>query len=202
MGPKRAMLFVLFAVLLVSCGPLALTTAPTPTTAIVVVTSTIPPATQTPYVITATPPPATATLAPTNTPLPTATTLPSPTSAPTAAPSPTSGFKYLPPVITTEAKNITLYPGDIVLTWDFPSQLQDDEWFQVLGWKEIKPERHALTWTKDRSWRFVVNVGNIQMFPWISGLGQYYMAVQVIRGKDGKFMGELSRESAPWPWRW
>jgi len=211
MSPKRVILFVVFVILSVSCSSVPLGVLPVqPTVApvVIVVTATPLPATQTPWIVTATPLPATATTVPTNTPpptatpLPTATSLPTSTSVPTPVPTPTAGYIYIPPVITTEAKNITLYPGDIVIAWDFPQQLGEDEWFQVVGWKEIKPERHALTWTKDRSWRFVINSGNYQMFPWISGLGQYYLAVQVIRGKDGKFMGELSRESAPWPWRW
>jgi hypothetical protein len=223
MSLKRAILLFLFVLMLASCSVVApAPPAPTPTPVVIIVTATAPPAsptspaTQTPYVITATPLPATATSvptntpiptntpAPTNTPIPTATAVPpTPTNVPpTAVPSPTPGFKYLPPIITTKANNITLYPGDIVIAWDFPQELASDEYFQVIGWKEIKPERNALTWTQARSWRFVVNSGNINMFPWISGLGQYYMAVQVIRGKDGKFAGELSRESAPWPWRW
>jgi len=182
-------------------------TAPTPTQ--VPASPTVVPASPTPVIIVvtatplppATPVPATPTSLPTPTPLIvviTATPPPSATPTPTAMPT----RSYPAPMFIGPFKNETLYPGDIVIRWEWPFELGEDEYFEVLGWKEIKPERHSLTWTKERSWRFVLNAGNYHMFPWISGLGQYYFAVKVIRGKDGKWLGDLSPESAPYPWRW
>ncbi|MDE3091583.1 MAG: protein kinase, partial [Chloroflexota bacterium] len=160
------------------------------------------------------PPPATATSLSTATSLPTSTFTPFPTSTLTRMPtlSATRPPAYTPtlalypaPVITTPVTYPTLGPGDLVITWDFQQPLGEDDWFQVVAWKEqSSQEHHAMTWTKEHTFTLNGNVPRtIQMFPWIGGAGgQYYFAVQVIRGKDGKFMGELSRESAPWPWRW
>lgn len=143
----------------------------------------------------------TLTPSPTNTSTPTSTPLPTntPRPLPTAVPFVKGGLKYSAPQITTQQTNPTLYPGDIVLTWSFQETLEDDEWFEVRGWKEGKNERNSLAWVKEKSYLFRVRFGSIP--DWVSGLGQYYLSVRVIKGQNGKWQADLSDESVP-PFKW
>jgi hypothetical protein len=122
------------------------------------------------------------------------------------APSPTATSvktTYPAPVITSPMNNPTFFPGDLVITWSFPYSLKEDEWFEVLGWKENKPnERNSMGWTKEQSFVFKRKDYYLPQFSFVAGMGQYYLCVQIVRGKDGKNLGILSPESRSFPWRW
>ncbi len=142
----------------------AVTPSATPTAT---ATETTPPATVTPTETpteTAAPPTATP-VPPTNTPRP-------PTATPTATRTPTPD-PYPAPVLIAPAD--AARAPQVELTWTWPSQLKENEWFDVQVWQEGE-EPHGIAWVKEQS---LLVGGNMAR-------GVYRWRIVVIQGQGGQ----------------
>lgn len=124
---------------------------------------------------TAAPPTATATaVPPTDTPRP-PTATPTPTRTPTANP-------YPAPVLVAPANDVRAQ--HVELAWTWPSQLKENEWFDVQVWQEGE-ESHGIAWVKEQS---LLVGGNMAR-------GVYRWRIVVIRGQGGQVEKELTPPS-------
>jgi hypothetical protein len=162
----------------------------------------------------ATAPPAdTATAAPSPTPQPTATPSPSatptppPTATPTArprratpAPSPTASAPPTPalaPEPVYPAPQL-LQPEDVVffsrgagneylMRWQWAGTLRADEWFDIRVWQEGTPH-YGVAWTKQPEYLYDLC---------LKGSGYFLWTVAVVRGREGRWLADLSPEATP-----
>jgi len=80
-------------------------------------------------------------------------------------------------------------PVDVahLMYWTWAGDLQEDEWFDIRIWTEGMPHR-GIAWTKQPEYRYDIC---------LLGSGHYYWSVAVVRGRDGKWLGNLSPEAPP-----
>jgi len=193
MSPKRIILIVLAAIVLLSCDlsvPPSLSQAQL-TPIVIVVTATVPPATQTPWIITTTPLPATAAPIPTNTatptPLPTSTFTPAPTLAPTATATP-SGPKYPAPALGVPMDNYNYYCmwGPLNLYWS-GAELGPNEWFLIEMTKQDHPDEWGAVAPLQKGYNLALNPVKVQggcTSPFFGGIGIYVWRVWIVSSPD------------------
>jgi hypothetical protein len=130
---------------------------------------------------------ATADLAPTITP---DLSHPSPTAAATQTVAP--NYLYPAPGLHGPGDGDDFKPSDdILLMWDTPVPLSQDEWYEVQLWKEGEPPK-VVEWVKEGAWKV-----ERKYYP-----GRYQWRIRVVRGQEGKKEGELSPPSQTWSFSW
>jgi hypothetical protein len=80
---------------------------------------------------------------------------------------------------------------DILLMWDTPAPLSQDEWYEVQLWKEGEPPK-VVQWVKEGAWKV-----ERKYYP-----GRYQWRIRVVRGQEGKKEGDLSPPSQTWSFSW
>ncbi len=115
---------------------------------------------------------------------------PSPTA--TATPTATPNYLYLPPGLVGPADGDNFKPNDdILLMWDTPTPLAEDEWYEVQLWREgVLPE--VVQWVKEGTWKV-----EPQYYP-----GRYLWRILIVRGQDGRKEMNLSPPSQTWGFGW
>ncbi len=131
------------------------------------------------------------TVAPTLTP----TLFRSPTVEPTLAPSLTPAratltatpTRYRAPRLLSPADGATVGRTQVELRWEPVGDLSADEWYDVQVWTEgEKP--HGIGWSKEGRWVMAADLP----------AGRYQWRIVVIRGRDGKWIEDLSLPSDTW----
>ncbi len=139
----------------------------------------------------------TATAAPTISPMPastptptvtTATETPRPSHTPfMATPTPTVERRvFKTPRLLSPASGSTVH-ARTELRWESVGALEGDEWYDVQVWKDSELP-HGVAWSKENRWAMPRD------FP----QSRYQWRVVVIRGRDGKWMADLSLPSDSW----
>lgn len=128
-----------------------------------------------------------------------------PTRTATVTPTSTS-FKYPAPLLRGGVDYIaladSLYTADgRLIAWDFPFPLVEDEWYEVSAGALEGVGLRAIAWVKEKSYTILAKrndppawVGQVIQY---TGAGESYVCVYVhiVRGKDGKWQGDLSPSS-------
>ncbi|MGD8598235.1 MAG: CHAT domain-containing protein [Anaerolineae bacterium] len=129
----------------------------------------------------------TATEAVTATPIPVrATNTPRPLPTATATP----GIIYAAPrlIQPQDVVYLSQYSGNLyTMRWTWEGTLKEDEWFDVRIWRAGMPH-YGIAWTKDTEYVYDIC---------LQGSGNYYWSIAIVRGEDGQWLGDLSREAEP-----
>jgi hypothetical protein len=139
---------------------------------------------------------------------PTSTPYPTHTPMPTYAPCPPPPTPLLPPspaaATLTVAPYLYLAPGligprdgsnfkpndDILLIWDTPTPLAEDEWYEVQLWREGDVPYTVAQRTKEGTWKV-----EPKYYP-----GRYQWRIRIVRGPEGQ--RDLSPPSQVWSFSW
>jgi hypothetical protein len=115
---------------------------------------------------------------------------PSPTA--TATPTVAPNYPYPPPGLSGP-DNGSEFKGDetILLIWDTPTPLSQDEWYEVQLWKEKEPFE-VVQWVKEGTWQV-----ERKYYP-----GRYQWRIRIVRGQEGRKEGDLSPSSQSWSFSW
>lgn len=134
---------------------------------------------------------ATAGLPPTSTPTlaPTPTALSGPTPSPTA----TVYFPYSAPGLVGPADGSDFKPDEtILLIWNTPTPLSENEWYEVQLWKEGEVPYRVVQWVKEGAWKV-----DPKYYP-----GRYQWRILIVRGREGRKEMDLSPPSQTWSFGW
>jgi hypothetical protein len=80
---------------------------------------------------------------------------------------------------------------DILLMWDTPTTLSQDEWYEVQLWKEGEPPK-VVQWVKEGTWKV-----EPKYYP-----GSYQWRIRIVYGQEGKKERDLSPLSQTWSFSW
>ncbi len=129
---------------------------------------------------------ATADLTPTITP---ALSHPSPTATATLTVVP---YPYPPPGLQGPGDGSDFKSNDdILLMWDTPTPLLQDEWYEVQLWKEGEPP-DVVQWVKEGAWKV-----ERTYYP-----GSYQWRIRIVYGQEGTKERDLSPLSQTWSFSW
>jgi hypothetical protein len=122
---------------------------------------------------------------------PTGLTPPSPTATVTSTPTPE--FLYSAPRLRGPADGSD-FEGDetILLIWDTPTPLSEDEWYEVQLWREGEVPYRVVQWVKE---------GARKVEP-IYYPGRYQWRILIVRGQEGHKEMDLSPPSQTWSFSW
>jgi len=114
---------------------------------------------------------------------------PSPTATATATVVP---YLYPAPGLVGPADGSN-FKGDetILLIWDTPTPLSEDEWYEVQLWREGEPPE-VVQWVKEGTWKVESRYYS----------GRYLWRILVVRGQDGRKEMNLSPPSQTWGFGW
>ncbi len=119
---------------------------------------------------------------------PTYTPVPPPPPAATAIVIP----KYPAPGLVGPAHGSNFKPNDtILLMWDTPTPLAEDEWYEVQLWREGDPPE-VVQWVKEGTWKV-----ERTYYP-----GRYLWRIRIVHGQEGKKERDLSPPSQTWSFSW
>jgi hypothetical protein len=114
---------------------------------------------------------------------------PSPTATATATVAPT--YLYPAPGLIGPGDGSNFKPSDnILLIWDTPTPLSENEWYEVQLWREGDVPYTVAQRTKEGTW----NVER-KYYP-----GRYQWRILIVRGQEGQ--RDLSPPSQTWSFRW
>jgi hypothetical protein len=114
--------------------------------------------------------------------------------SPTATATPTVAPNYLyPPPGLSGPDNGSEFKGDetILLIWDTPMPLSQDEWYEVQLRKEKEPFE-VVQWVKEGTWQV-----ERKYYP-----GRYQWRICIVRGQEGHRERDLSPPSQTWSFNW
>jgi hypothetical protein len=114
--------------------------------------------------------------------------------SPTATATPTVAPNYLyPPPGLSGPDNGSEFKGDetILLIWDTPMPLSQDEWYEVQLRKEKEPFE-VVQWVKEGTWQV-----ERKYYP-----GRYQWRIRIVRGQEGHRERDLSPPSQTWSFSW
>ena len=110
----------------------------------------------------------------------------------TATATPTVAPKYPAPGLQGPGDGDDFKPNhDILLMWDTPTPLSEDEWYEVQLWKEGEPPK-VVQWVKEGTWKV-----EPRYYP-----GRYQWRIRIVRGQEGKKERDLSPPSQTWSFSW
>jgi hypothetical protein len=116
---------------------------------------------------------------------------PSPTVATTLTVAP--NYLYPPPGLSGPADESNFKPNDdILLIWNTPTPLSEDEWYEVQLWREGEVPYRVVQRVKEGTWRV-----ESQYYP-----GRYQWRILVVRGQEDHKEVDLSPPSQTWSFGW
>jgi len=128
----------------------------------------------------------------TSTATPTATYLSQASPVATATPTPLD-FLYPAPGLSGPGNGSDFKSNDdILLMWDTPIPLAEDEWYEVQLWREGDVPYTVAQWTKEGTWKV-----ERKYYP-----GHYQWRIRIVRGQGGKKERDLSPPSQTWSFSW
>jgi hypothetical protein len=111
------------------------------------------------------------------------------TATPTAAPN----YLYPAPGLVGPADGDDFKPNDdILLMWDTPTTLAEDEWYEVQLWREGDVPYTVVDRVKEGTWKV-----EPRYYP-----GRYQWRILVVRGKEDQKETNLSPPSQTWSFGW
>jgi len=81
---------------------------------------------------------------------------------------------------------------DILLMWDTPIPLAEDEWYEVQLWREVDVPYTVVQRVKEETWKV-----EPKYYP-----GRYQWRVLIVRGQEGRKERDLSPPSQTWSFSW
>jgi len=130
-------------------------------------------------------PPATAT--------PTAGLTPTVPSGPTPSSTATVYFLHSAPGLVGPADGSEFKPDEtILLIWNTPTPLSENEWYEVQLWKEGEVPYRVVQWVKEGAWKV-----EPMYYP-----GRYQWRILIVRGREGRKEMDLSPPSQTWSFGW
>jgi hypothetical protein len=114
-----------------------------------------------------------------------------PTPTATAAATPTPEPLFPAPGLVGPGDRSNFKPSDdILLIWDTPTPLSEDEWYEVQLWREGDVPYTVAQRTKEGTWKV-----ERKYYP-----GRYQWRILIVRGQEGE--RDLSRPSQTWSFSW
>jgi hypothetical protein len=113
---------------------------------------------------------------------------------PTATATPTVAPDYLYPAPGLQGpgdRDDFELNDDVLLMWDTPIPLAEDEWYEVQLWKEEEPPE-VVQWVKEGTWKV-----ERKYYP-----GHYQWRIRIVRGQGGQKEMNLSPPSQTWSFSW
>jgi hypothetical protein len=86
------------------------------------------------------------------------------------------------------------FKGDetILLIWNTPTPLSQDEWYEVQLWREVDVPYTVVQWVKEGTWQV-----ERKYYP-----GRYQWRIRIVRGQEGHKERDLSPPSQAWSFSW
>jgi hypothetical protein len=116
---------------------------------------------------------------------------PSPTATATATVAPT--YLYPAPGLVGPADGSEFNRNEtILLIWDTPTSLLEDEWYEVQLWKEGEESPKVVQWVREGTWKV-----ELRYYP-----GRYQWRIRIVRVQEGSKGMDLSPPSQTWSFGW
>jgi hypothetical protein len=115
-----------------------------------------------------------------------------PTTTATTAATPTPEPLFPAPGLVGPGDGSNFKPSDdILLIWDTPTPLSEDEWYEVQLWREGDPP-DVVQWVQEGTWKV-----EPKYYP-----GRYQWRIRIVRGQEGQKEMNLSPLSQTWSFSW